>query len=241
MIIYPAIDIRGGYCVRLSQGNYAKETIYGDSPLLMANNFIDKKADWLHVVDLDGAKEPNRNQASLIKVLLETLSISIQVGGGIRTEKQINAYFESGASRVVIGSLALQSPQTVISWLKNYGANRIVLALDVLFDGDRPFVMTEAWQRLSKRDLFEVIDQFLDHGVQDVLCTDISRDGVLNGPNFELYQRLRLQFPSLKIQASGGIRSHEDLQTLKRLGIAGAVVGRALYEKKFDLSEVLSC
>lgn len=239
MIIYPAIDIRNGKCVRLYQGNYARETIYSDSPYEMAKQFLDKGASWLHLVDLDGAKNPNANQAALIKTLLEEIPLNIQIGGGIRTEAQIDAYFAAGACRVVIGSLAIESPKLIESWLKQYGSERIVLAFDVNFEGERPMVMTQAWQKSTNVALFDIIPRFLN--LKTILCTDISRDGALNGPNIDLYQQLIARFPKLEIQASGGISQLDDLRRLKNIKLSGAIMGRALYEKKFDLPEALSC
>ena len=241
MIIYPAIDIRAGKCVRLYQGNYSKETIYGDTPIDAAKQFLDKGATWLHLVDLDGAKNPNANQASLINELLRFTPINIQVGGGIRTEYQIDDYFEAGARRVVIGSLAIESPQLVETWLKQHGAERIVLAFDVNFDGVKPIVMTQAWRKLTDIALFDVVRRFADIGTKHILCTDICRDGALNGPNIDLYQQMIARFPELTIQASGGISQLDDVRGLKHINVSGAIIGRALYEKKFDLSEVLSC
>lgn len=241
MIIYPAIDIRAGKCVRLYQGNYACETVYSEAPIDTAKQFVDKGASWLHLIDLDGAKNPSANQASLIKELLELIPINIQVGGGIRTESQIDAYFEAGARRVVIGSLAIESPQRVEAWLKQYGAERIVLAFDVTFDGVTPSVMTQAWQKFNDIALFDVVRRFLGLGAKHILCTDICRDGALNGPNIDLYQQMIARFPALNIQASGGISQLDDIRCLRNLNLAGAIMGRALYEKKFDLSEALSC
>jgi phosphoribosylformimino-5-aminoimidazole carboxamide ribotide isomerase len=241
MIIYPAIDIRAGKCVRLYQGNYSKETVYSDTPINAAKQFLDKGATWLHLVDLDGAKNPNTNQASLIKELLRIIPINIQVGGGIRTESQIDAYFEAGARRVVIGSLAIESPQLVETWLKQYGSERIVLAFDVNFDGATPIVMTQAWQKLTDIALFDIVPRFLSLGAKHILCTDICRDGALNGPNIDLYQQMIARFPELNIQASGGISQLDDVRGLKNINVSGAIMGRALYEKKFDLSEALSC
>lgn len=241
MMIYPAIDIRDGKCVRLYQGNYAKETIYGDKPIDAAKQFLEKGATWLHLVDLEGAKNPSANQASLIKALLRLIPINIQVGGGIRTESQINAYFEAGARRVVIGSLACTSPRLVETWLKRYGSERIVLAFDVNFDGVKPIVMTQAWQELTDIALFDIVPHFLSLGAKHILCTDICRDGALNGPNIDLYQQMIARYPELNIQASGGISQLDDVRSLKNINVSGAIMGRALYEKKFDLSEALSC
>lgn len=241
MIIYPAIDIRNGKCVRLYQGNYAQETIYSDSPIAVAQSFLEEGASCLHVVDLDAAKNTVETQAELIKKLLQTLPLSIQVGGGIRTDEQIDAYFASGARRVVLGSLLIESPKTVRRWLKKYRPERFVFAFDVMFRDDKPWVATAAWQKISKVLLFDVINDFLAYGMQHILCTDIRRDGVLGGPNVGLYERLLALFPSLNIQASGGISNLDDIRRLKRCGVSGAITGRALYEKAFDLREALSC
>lgn len=241
MIIYPAIDIRDAKCVRLLQGNYACETIYNDSPIETAKKFSNQGATWLHVVDLDGAKNPQSCQAGLINKLLQTIPIHIQVGGGIRSELQMNAYLEAGASRVVIGSLAVESPNIISTWLKKYGPERIVLAFDIIFEKAIPYVMTQAWQKFNNIALFDVITQFLDRGVQHVICTDITRDGALNGPNIDLYLEMLDRFPKLSIQASGGISQLDDLRQLKKIKVAGAITGRALYEKKFDLAEALLC
>lgn len=241
MIIYPAIDMRDGKCVRLYQGNYACETVYSDAPIGTAKYFVDKGATWLHLVDLSGAQNPGTNQAALVKALLQCVPINIQVGGGIRTEAQIDTYFDSGASRVIVGSLAIESPEIVKVWLEKYGPERIVIAFDVMFDAITPYVMTQAWQKFNNIALFDAVVRYTTMGVKHILCTDISRDGALNGPNIDLYQRLVLQFPDLHIQASGGISHLNDIRHLKHIGLAGAITGRALYEKKFDLSEALSC
>lgn len=241
MIIYPAVDIRAGKCVRLYQGNYSKETVYSDTPIDVVKKFLDKGASWLHLVDLEGAKNPSATQASLIKELLRFIPINIQIGGGIRTESQIDAYFEAGARRVVIGSLAIESPQLIETWLKQYGSERIVLAFDVTFEEFKPIVMTQAWQKLTDVALFDIVSRFLSIGAEHILCTDICRDGTLNGPNIDLYQQMMARFPELNIQASGGISQLDDVHRLKNINMSGAIIGRALYEKKFDLSEALSC
>lgn len=241
MMIYPSIDILNGQCVRLYQGNYKCETVYSDSALETAKQFLDQGAQGLHIVDLIGAKDPTATQASLIKELLNVIPIAIQVGGGIRTQAQIEAYLEAGAGRVVIGSLAVESPKLVETWLQTYGPERFVLAFDVSFYQSVPYVMTQAWQKFNKVALFDVVRRFASIGVKHVLCTDISRDGALNGPNLELYEALCLLFPNLSIQASGGISQLEDIRRLKTLKLAAAITGKALYEKKLTLSEALSC
>lgn len=242
MIIYPAIDCRDGKCVRLYQGDYKKETIYADSPLQMAKSFVESGATWMHWVDLDGAKNLEKNQQALLMEILRQMPISIQIGGGIRTTEQVEGYFIAGATRVVIGSIAIQDPQLMLAWLRRFGGDRLVLAVDVVFDVClEPRVATQAWQSISPRSLHEVITQYQKEGLQHVLCTDIDKDGALSSPNFSLYETLVSQFPDLKIQASGGIRALEDFTRLKSIGVAGAITGRALYENKFTLEEALAC
>ena len=242
MIIYPAIDLRGGQCVRLYQGDYQQETIYASEPLVMADVFASDGASWLHVVDLDGAKHPEQAQKKLILALLQKRKLSIQIGGGIRSRETIETYLENGASRVVIGSLAACCPETVLTWFQYFGPERLVLALDVMYDKDnQPFVASNAWQTITKHTPASLISIYQAVGLKHVLCTDITRDGTLQGPNVGLYESLLRQFPELHIQASGGIQSLSDLVLLQDKGLRGAITGRALYEKKFTLREALSC
>lgn len=176
------------------------------------------------------------------KKLICSVPLKVQVGGGIRTASQIETYFKQGASRVVIGSLAIEAPKCVAGWLSRFGGERLVLAFDVAFDeANKPRVVMQAWQKISHYVLHELMEFYLTQGLQHVLCTDVSKDGTLSGPNIELYQDLIKQFPSLQIQASGGIRSLEDIHCLKRTGVSGAIIGRALYEKKITLKEAISC
>lgn len=242
MIIYPAIDCRNGKCVRLYQGNYKQETIYADSPLQMAKTFVEAGATWMHWVDLDGAKNPKQNQQTLLTEILYQMPISIQVGGGIRTTEQVKRYLAAGASRVVIGSIAAKDPKLMLDWLQHFGGDRLVLAVDVIFDENlEPRVATQAWQSLSPRSLNEVISLYQKEGLQHVLCTDIAKDGALSSPNFGLYETLVAQFPNLNIQASGGIQALDDFTKLNSIGVTGAITGRALYERKFTLEEALAC
>ena len=242
MIIYPAIDLRDGKCVRLYQGDYQRETIYAIDPMAQVNAFAREGAAWLHLIDLDGAKDPEKNQEACILELLQQKAVSIQIGGGIRSMAQIEKYLECGASRVIIGSLAVQEPETVLAWFKWFGADRLVLALDIVYDKEnKPLVATNAWQETSHQTPDDLISIYQTVGLTHVICTDITRDGTLQGPNFGLYESLLTRFPYLKIQASGGIHTLSDLVLLRDKGCFGAITGRALYEKKFTLSEALSC
>ncbi len=241
MIIYPAIDIRAGRCVRLYQGDFAQETVYSHAPVDMAKQFLKAGASWLHLVDLDGAKNPQSNQSALIKHLLQSVPIQVQVGGGIRCDEQIDAYLASGAARVIVGSSIIESPNLVEYWLKKYGPEKIVFALDVFFEDNRFLLATQAWQKCNALELFETIERFLPQGLTHVLCTDIHKDGVGKGPNVGLYQQIISRFPEIKLQASGGIGCLGDLRDLQSLGVAGAITGRALYEQKIHLVEAISC
>lgn len=242
MIIYPAIDLRDGKCVRLYQGDYQKETVYALDPCAQVLRFADEGATWVHLIDLDGAKNPSNNQESLILKLLKQSKISMQIGGGVRRAEQIEKYLECGASRVIIGSLAAQDPDTVLAWFQRFGADRLVLALDVAFDKDnQPWIATNAWQTTSTQTLEGLISMYQAVGLLHVLCTDIARDGTLQGPSIALYESLLKKFPSLQIQASGGVHALSDLVLLREKGLRSAITGRALYEEKFTVREALSC
>ncbi len=242
MIIYPAIDLRGGRVVRLTEGKFDQEKTYGDDPLAVAKDFAASGATWLHVVDLDGAKDPAKRQTALVQKLARESGLRMQTGGGIRDESQIAALLAAGAQRVIVGSLAAKQPELVRGWLKQFGAEKIILSPDVRLDvAGTPRVAAAGWQESTGVALDDFLNGFLAAGLVHILCTDISRDGKLTGPNSALYARLVKQFPTLQIQASGGVSSLDDLRVLKTTGSAGAIVGRALYEKKFTLKEALAC
>ena len=242
MIIYPAIDLRRGRVVRLTEGRFDQEKIYGGDPLVVARGFANDGAQWLHVVDLDGAKDPAKRQTALVAQLARASGLGVQTGGGIRHAAQVEALLAAGAERVIIGSLAVTKPNLVASWLEKFGSDKLVLALDARADASGAFrLATAGWQETSELTVADLIVRYLPHGLRHVLCTDISRDGKLTGPNTTLYAELRARFPALQIQASGGVSSLEDLHQLKSVHLAGAIVGRALYEKKFTLPEALAC
>lgn len=242
MIIYPAIDIRKLKCVRLYQGDYMRETIYNIDPLAMAKQFYDEGATWIHIVDLDGADSPKHNQLALISEIIKNTDIKVQTGGGIRSKEQIETLLNIGAERVIIGSMAVQNPNEVSKWLTYFGADRIVLALDVIYNSNnQPMVTSNAWKNISEYSLFDMIANYEFYGLKNILCTNISLDGTLNGPDHNLYSQVMMKFPDLCLQASGGIHSLNDIKLLRQQGLSGAIVGRALYENKFTLSEVLGC
>lgn len=242
MIIYPAIDLRGGRVVRLTEGRFDQEKSYSDAPLAVARGFAADGATWLHVVDLDGARDPAMRQNSLVARLARDSGLRVQTGGGIRAAAQVEVLFAAGAERVIVGSLAVTKPALVATWLERFGSERIVLALDGRADASGAYrLATAGWQETSKLTIADLIVRFLPHGLRHVLCTDIGRDGKLTGPNTALYTELRTRFPAIQLQASGGVSSLADLQQLKKTHLAGAIVGRALYENKFALSEALAC
>lgn len=241
MIIYPAIDLRGGRVVRLTEGDFNREKSYGDDPVAVARGFAAAGATWLHVVDLDGARDPARRQTALVERLARESGLRVQTGGGIREEAQIAALLDAGAARVIVGSVAVKNPPLVREWLARFGFERIVLAPDVRIDADgTPRVAAAGWQESTGVALNELLAGYLSSRLAHVLCTDISRDGKLTGPNAALYSSLVQRFPALQIQASGGVSSLDDLRALRATGAAGAIVGRALYEGKFTLKEALS-
>lgn len=242
MIIYPAIDLRGGRVVRLTEGKFDQEKSYGDDPLAVAREFKAAGATWLHVVDLDGAKDPLKRQTALVEKIARGCGLRVQTGGGIRDEAQIEVLLAAGVERVIVGSLAAREPARVRGWLARFGAARIILSPDVRLDADGiPRVAAAGWQETTGLALDDLLKGFLPAGLVHILCTDISRDGKLTGPNSALYAQLVKRFPTLQIQASGGVSSLDDLRVLKTTGSAGAIVGRALYEKKFTLQEALAC
>lgn len=241
MIIYPAIDLRHGKCVRLRQGRFDQATTYSDDPLTVARDFAAAGAAWLHVVDLDGAKDGNAAQTDLILRIAAESGLKVQTGGGIRSEDQINACLSGGVARVVIGSLALTNPGLVATWLDRFGRDRVVLAFDVKPDNRGWHVTTHGWQKDSGKTLFEVIDEYGAAYLRHLLCTDVSRDGLLNGPNVALYHEVHALYPKLAVQASGGVSSLDDLRALKVAGAAGAIIGKALYEGRLILAEALAC
>lgn len=242
MIIYPAIDLRGGRVVRLTEGKFDQEKTYGTDPLAVARDFKAAGATWLHVVDLDGTKDPTRRQTPLVQQLARESGLLVQTGGGIRDEAQVEALLASGAQRVIVGSLAVREPARVKGWFARFGAPRIILSPDVRLDAaGTPRIAAAGWQETTGVALDDFLHDYLTAGLQHILCTDISRDGKLTGPNTALYAQLVQKFPSLQIQASGGVSSLDDLRALQPTGAAGVIVGRALYEKKFTLQEALAC
>lgn len=239
MRIYPAIDLMAGNCVRLNKGNFSEATLYSSSPVEVALNFEKLGCQFLHVVDLDGAKKGCLQQFELLKELAATTNLKLQVGGGVRSSLDIERLLNAGVDRVVIGSQAVVEQKTVTEWLETFGPQRIILALDVLLKDKVPYVLTNGWQEKSNLSLWELLKTYEKYKVK-ILCTDISRDGVLEGPNFDLYDDFQRHFPDISVMVSGGIKSKDDImQCRKFANVSGVIIGRAIYEQRICLEEIL--
>lgn len=241
MIIIPALDLINGQVVRLQQGDYGKQTTFTVSPIDKFKEYIDAGAEYLHLVDLDGAKDPKARQLTTIQNILAEINVPLQVGGGIRTVEDVQNLLDLGVQRVVVGSTAIQKPDEVKSWFKQFGADRFVLALDVRIENNQKLIAISGWQETSNQTLEDVIESFQDVGLQHVLCTDISKDGMLQGSNVELYKEVAQKYPNISFQASGGIGELNDLLALQSSGVFGIIVGRALLENKFTAKEAILC
>ncbi|MDD3289239.1 MAG: 1-(5-phosphoribosyl)-5-[(5-phosphoribosylamino)methylideneamino]imidazole-4-carboxamide isomerase [Alphaproteobacteria bacterium] len=240
MEIFPAIDLQGGKCVRLKQGDFDAATIYGDDPLLVARGFEAAGARWMHVVDLDGAKAGKIRQLEIITKIAGHAGLRLQVGGGVRAASDVEALLAAGAGRVVVGSLAVKNVDEVKNWITRFGPERVVLAFDVRMDKNNvPEILTHGWQASSSLSLWDVMDVYKNSGLKTVLCTDVSRDGMLVGTNLELYKALRDRFMHIDVLASGGVNGEGDLKALSYMGVAGAIVGKAIYEGKIDLAAAI--
>lgn len=234
--IYPAIDMRGGKCVRLLQGDYDKETVYGDSPFEMAKKFADEGAEWIHMVDLDGARDGKRVNDKFVIQAAKELGVNIQIGGGIRSEDDINHYLDNGVTRVIIGSIAVSNPEFAEEMVRKYGA-KIAIGLDA----KNGFVATHGWLNTSEVSAVELGKRFADAGAETFIFTDIATDGTLTGPNVEATRQLALE-TGKSVIASGGVSSLDDLAALRQLredGVSGAIVGKAIYEGRFSVKSAL--
>jgi phosphoribosylformimino-5-aminoimidazole carboxamide ribotide isomerase len=237
MIIYPAMDLMDGRCVRLAQGRFDDATSYTLDPAEAVLGFESAGAEWAHVVDLDGAREGWPRQHGLICDIALSVSIALQVAGGFRELAHAERVFDAGADRVVIGSLAVRDPARTRELFARFGGERIALALDVREENGRPIVATGGWTESSGQDLWALAEAYPE--VRHLLVTDISRDGMMQGPNVELVAECVRRLPAVQVQASGGVASLNDLRRLKAAGAAGAIVGKALWEQRIDLAEAI--
>lgn len=235
MIIFPAIDIRNEKCVRLTQGDYSKMTVYGVDPVEVAIKWQSKGAEYLHIVDLDGAKDGKRVNGAIIEKIAKSTEIPIQVGGGIRDTKAVEELLSNGVSRVIIGTGAIKDLKWLSELVRVYGEK-----ICVSIDAKNGFVATDGWEQISKINAVDFAVNLENIGVRTIVYTDIQKDGMLKGPNFKMYEELMKEV-NLDIIASGGITTIEDVETLKRMGIYGAIIGKALYDEKIKLEEAISC
>ena len=240
--VYPAIDVRAGRVVRLRQGDYAEETRYADDPLALAQRYADAGARWLHLVDLDAAKAGGYTLLPLLQSICQTTGLQVQTGGGVRRREDVQQLLSAGAQRVVVGSLAVREPDTVVSWLGEFGPERITVALDTRRDADGTWRLpVHGWTETASETLDELLRRYASAGLRHLLCTDIERDGMLTGPNLELYRGICSAHPGLQVQASGGVRDASDVSAARAAGCAGAVLGKSLLEGRLALAEALAC
>lgn len=241
-MIIPAIDLIDGHVVRLHQGDYEQTRQYNLDPLERLQSYQAQGAQLLHVVDLTGAKNPAARQIPLLTKILANLSVPVQVGGGVRTREDVQALLNAGAARVVVGSRAVTHTEEVLNWMREFGAERIVLALDVRIDeAGNKNIAVSGWQENSGMTIESLLEQFSPAGLRHVLTTDISRDGTLSGSNDELYCELAKAWPNIAFQASGGIGGLDDIAAVSTSGAAGVIVGRALLEGRFTVKEAIEC
>ncbi len=235
--IIPATDIIDGRCVRLTQGDYASEKTYYRDPLDAAKQFEQAGITRLHMVDLDGAKDSQPRNLSVLERVATKTSLSVQYGGGIKSEEALRSVFNAGATRAICGSVAVKNPELFSCWLEQFGPERLILGADIR-DG---VVAIQGWLEGSTLTAPQLIESFLPQGLSQVICTDISRDGMLCGPSSELYSSMQRQFPSVDITVSGGISSMADIEELDRLSLRSVIVGKAIYEGKITLKEIERC
>lgn len=239
--VYPAIDVREGRVVRLHRGDYTKETRYSDDPAAVAEGYAMAGARWLHLVDLDAARAGGYTLQPLLKQIVHDTGLRVQTGGGVRTAEHVEALLGAGAERVVVGSVAVREPAIVAGWIEQYGPEHVTVALDTRTADDGTWVLpVDGWTDVAEDDLPTTLHRYNDAGLKHLLCTDISRDGTFAGPNLNLYTMLTHSVPRLQVQASGGARDINDVRSVKRIGCAGVVLGKALLEGRLTMEEAVA-
>lgn len=234
MYIIPAIDVIDGKCVRLTQGNYAQKTIYNESPLEVAKAFEAVGIKRLHLVDLDGAKQKKVINLKVLEQIATQTHLHIDFGGGVQTDEDLRLVLQAGAKQITGGSVAVKNPALFEQWLKAYGNEQIILGADV--KGEK--ITVNGWQETSELDIWEFLQNYLQKGIKYVICTDVGKDGMLQGTATELYAKVLAQFPEILLIASGGVASIADVQALKPLHVFGVIVGKAIYEGKISMKEI---
>jgi len=235
MKIIPAIDIIDGKCVRLSKGDYGSKIIYNENPLEVAKMFEDSGFNYLHIVDLDGAKSSKVVNFDILESISINTNLKIDFGGGVKSTEDFKRVIDAGANQVTVGSIAVKNPLLLFDWIDQYGADRIILGADVKGLN----IATDGWLETSDLTLFNFLKDYYAKGIRNVLCTDISKDGMLEGPAFELYSFILAEYPDVDLIASGGVSCIEDVIKLKNNGIPSVVIGKAIYENKIDLKELV--
>jgi len=234
MRIIPAIDIIDGKCVRLTQGDYAQKKIYNENPLEVAKEFEDAGLKYLHLIDLDGAKAGKVVNWKVLETLTTNTKLNVDFGGGIKTDEEVRRLFDLGIKQVNIGSIAVTQPLKIGEWIELFGCEKIILSADV----KNEMIAISGWQEDSSILITTFLKDYIQKGVEYVTCTDISTDGMLTGPNVELYTKILLSFPQLNLVASGGVSCLDDLIELQQIGVDGAIVGKAIYEGRITLEEL---
>ncbi|MEP1093818.1 MAG: 1-(5-phosphoribosyl)-5-[(5-phosphoribosylamino)methylideneamino]imidazole-4-carboxamide isomerase, partial [Cyclobacteriaceae bacterium] len=234
MRIIPAIDIIEGKCVRLSKGDYHTKKIYNEDPLEVAKSFEDAGLEYLHLVDLDGAKEKHIINWKVLEKLASRTSLIVDFGGGIQSNEDLKIAFESGATQITGGSIAVKDPGIFERWLLAYGSEKIILGADALDEK----IAVSGWQENTEEPIGDFIKRYVEKGIEYVISTDISKDGMLEGPSFDLYEKILSELPKLQLIASGGVSSVDDLLKLEENGLNGAIVGKAIYESRISLKEL---
>lgn len=234
MRIIPAIDIIDGKCVRLVQGDYAQKTIYNENPLEVARSFENAGLTHLHLVDLDGAKAGKVISWQVVEKITSGTSLKVDFGGGIKTTEEVERLLNLGVSQVNLGSIAVREPEKITDWIQQFGADSIILSADV----KNEMISIDGWQQNSAINIVAFLRDYIHRGIKHVTCTDIGTDGMLTGPNIELYKKILLSFPQLHLIASGGVSSLDDLHELKLIGADGVIVGKAIYEGRIQLDDL---
>lgn len=234
MKIIPAIDVIGGKCVRLTQGDYGQMKVYNNDPVEVAEGFEDADLEYVHIVDLDGAKKGEVVNWRTLEKIRERTALRIDFGGGVKTDSDVEDLLEMEIDRINIGSLAVREPDKFKRWLEEYGPDNFILSADV----KNGLIQISGWEEETPLSVYDLIENYLPYGLKHVTCTDINTDGMLQGPNLVLYKKLQSRFPKLKITASGGVSSLEDLEKLKYIDVYGVIIGKAIYEGKIKLDEL---
>lgn len=234
MEIIPAIDLIGGQCVRLVKGDYSQKTVYAEDPVAMAKSFEEAGIKRLHLVDLDGAKARKVVNLPVLKAITEATRLIVDFGGGVQSSLDLEAVLGAGASQVTGGSIAVKNQALFLEWITKYGAEKLILGADV----KEEYIAIHGWEEKSELHLFRFLEDYLAYGISYVICTDVSKDGMLQGPSLDLYKKILKSFPAIKLIASGGIATMADIEELAAAGLYGAITGKAIYENRITLEEI---